>query len=161
MSIMGLDDRGQISAEYLLLLVVILTVFSFMISNFIGPTIDASNNVSAVSDTNVVVKSIADAVNIVYSNGPGAKRTLNVNVPKDMTLTFDGTSQLLEVNKDDLNYTLPDGSQSTSKSVTAPMYYKGDVNPSTTPDQLKLSKGWRTVQVYWNSTNGAFTVTTI
>ena len=159
MSIIRLDHRGQISAEYLLLFVVILTVLLFMISNFIGPTIDASNNVSAVSDTNVVVKSIADAVNVVYSNGPGAKRTLNVNVPQDMTLTFDSDNQVVTTNRDDLNYT-QNGTAYTSKEVSAPMYYNPtDENKDITP--LTLTKGWHTIQVYWNNTNGVFTVTTI
>jgi uncharacterized protein (UPF0333 family) len=146
MSVIRRDNRGQISAEYLLLFVVILTVFLFMIVHFIGPTIDASNNVSLVSDSKIVVESIADAVNVVYANGPGAKRTLNVNVPQDVDLTFDSTNHVVEtsVNLSGVNST-------NLKFINAPMNYNGIINPSTTPDQLSLDKGWRTVQIYWNN----------
>ena len=158
MRIIRRDNRGQISVEYLLLLVVILVVFFYMISHFIGPTIDASNNVSAVSDTKAVVQSIADAMNIVYANGPGAKRTLSVNVPQNMNLIFDSTNDTVKTNVGNLNYT-NGGASSTSKNVSAPMNYNGNVIiPSGTTNQLPLTKGWYTVQIYWDSTNGNFIV---
>jgi uncharacterized protein (UPF0333 family) len=152
MSIIRLDDRGQISVEYLLLFVVILAVFLFMISHFIGPTIDASNNISAVSDTKIVVDDIANAVNIVYANGPGAKRTVNVNVPHDMTLTFDNTNHVVKTDLNKLNYTLSNGTNSALKTVNATMNYNGAIDP------LTLSKGWYAIQVYWDSTSGSFIV---
>ena len=159
MSIIRLDNKGQISAEYLLLFVVILTVFLFMISHFIGPTIDASNNVSAVSDTKVVVQSIADAVNVVYSNGPGAKRTLTVNVPHDMVLTFDSDNHVIGATVNNLNYTLLNKSLANSKVVTATINCNNDINPSTdTPNQLTLDKSWYTIQVYWNPESNEFLV---
>ena len=51
----GMDSQGQLSVEYLLLLVAIFVVFGFMITNFIGPTIDASNDVSNVAAANNAV----------------------------------------------------------------------------------------------------------
>ena len=154
MSIIRLDNRGQISAEYLLIFVVILTVFLFMITNFIGPTIDASNNVSAVSDAKIAVDNIANAVNIVYANGPGAKRTVNVNVPQDMTLTFDNDAHIVKADLNNLNYKLENGTVATSKTLNATIDYKGSIN------SLPLSKGGHNIQVYWD-TDGDFTVTTI
>ena len=157
---MGLDNRGQISAEYLLLFVVILTVFLFMIGHFIGPTIDASNNVSAVSDTKIVVDNIANAVNIVYANGPGSKRTVSVDVPHNMILNFDSSNQVAETTINNLNYTLPNGSQTNSSVVTATINYNKDITtltdiPNTnTLNQLTLNKGWYTIHVYWDPTNG-------
>ena len=50
-----MDSQGQLSVEYLLLLVAIFVVFGFMITNFIGPTIDASNDVSNVAAANNAV----------------------------------------------------------------------------------------------------------
>lgn len=152
MSIRRVDNRGQISAEYLLLFVVILSVFLFMINSFIGPTIDASNNVTAVSDTKIVVESVADAVNIVYANGPGSKRTLNVNAPRDMTLTFDNAKHIVKTTLNNLDYTLENGTPTTTKDVSAPINYYQNIN------SLALNKGWRTVQVYWNTTSSAIEV---
>ena len=155
MSIIRRDSRGQISAEYLLLLVVILVIFGFMISNFIGPTIDASNNVSAVSDTKGVVDSIASAVNIVYANGPESKKTITVDIPKNMNITF--TGNLASTTVSNLSYK-SNGNTSTSKVISAPINYGGTIT------QLTLTKGtngWCTVQVYWNSSNNVISVTQI
>jgi len=145
MKIKRIDNRGQISAEYLLLFCVILIVFLFMINNFITPTIDASNDVSAVAGTKAVVNTIADAVNLVYANGPGSKRTVDVNVPQDMSLTFNTTSQLVGVTVGGLNY---NGNSNNTKFVNATLNYNGNINPSP----LTLSKGSHTIQVYWNGT---------
>lgn len=154
MSIIRLDSGGQISAEYLLLLVVILVIFGFMISNFIGPTIDASNNVSAVSDTKIVVNDIANAVNIVYANGPESKRTVSLDIPRNMTLTF--TGNMVSTNITNLKYT-SNGNTSTSKVVSAPINYGGNISSLT----LNSSSKWCTVQVYWNSSSNIISVTQI
>ncbi len=146
MRIIRLDNRGQISAEYLLLFVVILVIFLFMITYFIGPTIDSSNNITAVSDTKIVLEGIASAVNIVYANGPGSMRTLQVNAPRDMTLTFDSTKHEVKVTVNNLKYSLPDGTPATSKTITAPINYHSNIA------DLTLTKGWHSVQVYWNNT---------
>ncbi|OEC84883.1 MULTISPECIES: class III signal peptide-containing protein [Methanobacterium] len=154
MSIIRLDNRGQISAEYLLLFVVILTVFLFMINNFIGPTIDASNSVSKASDAKIAIESIADAVNIVYANGPGAKRTIDINIPQDLDLNFNTDSQIVETTINNLNY---NGNPANSKTLNAKINIAAniDISPSTLP----LSKGWHTVQVYWNTTTNNITIT--
>lgn len=154
MSIIRRDSRGQISAEYLLLLVVILVIFGFMISNFIGPTIDASNNVSAVSDTKGVVDSIASAVNIVYANGPESRKTVTVDIPKNMTLTF--TGNLVSTTVSNLNYK-SNGNTTTSKVISAPINYGGAISSLT----LSSNGSWCTVQVYWNSSTNNITVTQI
>ena len=154
MSIIRRDSRGQISAEYLFLLVIILVIFGFMISNFIGPTIDASNNVSAVSDTKGVVDAIASAVNIVYANGPESRKTITVDIPKNMILTFAGNT--VSTNVSNIKYT--NSSNLTIKVVSAPINYGGTIN------QLTLTQGtngWCTVQVYWNSSNNVISVTQI
>jgi len=150
MSVIRRDNRGQISAEYLLLFVVILTVFLFMIVHFIGPTIDASNNVSFVSDSKIVVDSVTNAVNVVYANGPGAKRTLNVNVPQDMTLNFDTTNHKVWT-KLNLSY---NGNSTTWKYLNDTLDYSGDITSS-----LSLNKGWRTVQIYWNTSSSDMEIT--
>jgi len=144
MKIKRFDNRGQISAEYLLLFCVILIVFLFMINNFISPTIDASNDVSSIAGTKSVVDAIADAVNIVYSNGPGSKRTIDVNGPQDMVVTFNATSQLVGVSVANVSY---NGIPNNTKFVNSTLNFNGVFTPST----LTLTKGAHTIQVYWNN----------
>jgi len=83
MSIKKLDNRGQISVEYLLLIVVILVVLGSITIPLIGKSIDASNDISYTSDAKIAVESVADAINLVYANGPGSKRTLNIRIPQN------------------------------------------------------------------------------
>ncbi len=126
-----MDDRGQISAEYLLLIVVILVILSFVTIPLMGESIDASNNVSQASDAKVVVESIANAVNIVYANGPGAKKSLDVNIPKNgMDIQYNSSSLILKNN--------------IAKPVNATVNANVSLNTNT------LNKGWYKAIVYWD-----------
>lgn len=135
----GMDSQGQLSVEYLLLLVVIFAVFGGMITYLIGPSIDASNDISDVSSTSNAINSIANAVNIVYANGLNSKRTLRVYIPVDntkITVCSTGLSS---------NITLSDN---TTKNVSATTAYP------MAPYTYTLSKGWHTVTIRWSQASG-------
>lgn len=133
-----MDNRGQISAEYLLLIVIILIILGSISIPLMSKSIDASNDVSWTSDAKVAVESIANAVNVVYANGPGSKRTFDIYIPKEgMTLQTKGNNIFIVTNLSD----------NTSKNVTATTGYNLPVI------SIPLSKNWHTVQVYWPSGN--------
>ncbi len=138
-----IDNKGQVSAEYLLLFVVILLILSAVTIPLVSDSIDASNDVSWASDARSAVNSIASAVDIVYSNGPGAKRTLNVYIPETMNFKTDSKTISLSV-------VLSDG---TTKQVNATTQY-----PMSTND-IDLNKGWRNVTVKWNNGESSIQVT--
>lgn len=139
-----MDDKGQISAEYLLLIVVILTILTAVTIPLMGQSIDASNDVSWTSDAKVAVETVANAVNIVYSNGPGSKRTFDIYVPKDsMSILVNGSDVSLLT-------TLSDG---TNKTVSASTGY--NLNGTG----ITVNKGWHRIQVYWPIGSNAITVT--
>ena len=73
-----MDVKGQISVEYLMIALVFLIIMTTVTVPLIGKSINASMDVSDTSDVSNAVNSIADAVGIVYANGPGSKRTVNV-----------------------------------------------------------------------------------
>ncbi|MDR3223864.1 MAG: class III signal peptide-containing protein [Methanobrevibacter sp.] len=82
------DNKGQLSIEYLL---VVLTVILILIAITL-PTLEFGVN-NSIDMTNILkTKSecvkIADAVNIIYSNGAGSKKTIIVDIPKDTNLNF-------------------------------------------------------------------------
>ena len=130
-----MDYKGQISVEYLLLIVVILIILGTVTLPLIGRTIDASNDISWTSDAKNTIASVANAVNIVYSNGPQSKRTLTVYIPKN-GMNFNNTSNSLG-----LGTLLNNG---TIKNVNSTIYYPVTTNVNT------LNKGWYTVVVYWD-----------
>lgn len=139
-----MDDKGQISAEYLLLIVVILTILTAVTIPLMGQSIDASNDVSWTSDAKVAVETVANAVNIVYSNGPGSKRTFDIYIPRDgMVLQASGSDITIAT-------TLSDG---TTKDVSASTGYNLNITA------IPLNHGWYRIQVYWPIGLNAITVT--
>lgn len=141
----NMDNRGQISAEYLLLIVVMLIILTSVTLPLVGKSVDDSNDLSWSSDAKIAVETIANGVNIVYANGPGAKRTFDVYIPQNMALTTAGNDVILVV-------TLSD---SSTKTITANTGYA--LNPTNIP----LSRGWHTIQVYWPLGTNTITITAI
>ena len=131
----GMDSQGQLSVEYLLLLVVIFVVFGFMITYLIGPSIDAGNDISDVSDASNSMNNLANAANIVYANGPGSKRTVMIYFPQD------GMRLSRGANFFSTTVALSDGTNKTVNATTSyPIAaYVGGAN----------SKGWHKAQVFW------------
>jgi uncharacterized protein (UPF0333 family) len=129
----GMDSRGQLSVEYLLLLVVIFVVFGAMITYLIGPSIDSANDISDVSGASNTINSIANAINIVYANGPGSKRSLKVYIPDSMTIIVNSSGVCT-------NVPLSNGSV---KTIIAPLNGPADVWSKT------ITKGNRNAVIIW------------
>lgn len=140
-----MENKGQVSAEYLLLLVVILIIMGAVTVPMVATSVNATMDVSTSSDTKNAVQSIANAVNLVYANGPGAKRTLSIYMPQTMNFTYDGVAKTI-------NQKL--GLSSQNKTITASVDYTVNfTNPNP-------SKGWHETQISWptNATNAPITV---
>ena len=83
-----MDVKGQVSAEYLLLALVFLIIIGSVTVPLIGSSISSSLDISHSSDVSAAINSITNAVGVVYANGPGAKRTVNVYFPISGSLTY-------------------------------------------------------------------------
>jgi len=128
-----MEDKGQISAEYLLLIVVILVILNTVTIPLIGQSIDAANDVAWTFDAKVAVTTIANAVNIVHANGPGARRTLEIYIPRGgMNLQYNNRSSLV------LSNNIP-------KPVNSTVNYPVTINTAT------LNSGWHKVTVHWST----------
>ena len=130
----GMDNKGQLSVEYLLLLVVIFVVFGAMITYLIGPSIDSANDISDVSAASNTVNTVANAVNLVYANGPGSKRVVTVYIPQD-NMRFLRTGNYIN-----LTVTLTNGTKVAS-ATTNQKIYTNDAN---------ITKGNHNIGIYWN-----------
>ena len=131
-----MDSRGQLSVEYLLLLVVIFVVFGAMITYLIGPSIDSANDISDVSASSNLVNTYANTANIIYSNGPGSKRTIKFYIP------VDNTTIITSGNTVSINVRLSDN---TTKVVNA------NTNYQIAAHSWNLSKGWHNATIYWGT----------
>jgi uncharacterized protein (UPF0333 family) len=139
----GMDNKGQLSVEYLLLLVVIFVVFGAMITYLIGPSIDSANDISRVSAASNAVNSIANAANLVYSNGPNSKRTLQVYIPDNTVITCNYTGWTSTNGSVNAYVTLSNGSIET---ITSPTFWRLDPNTYNSP-------GYHTVVLSWGNSN--------
>ena len=141
-----MDRRGQASAEYLLLIVVILLVMGWLLVNVYQPSIGATMDVSIASDAKNAVTNIANAANLVYANGPGAKRTLSVYIPASGTFTSNNASKVIKFN----SASLANSSHSVNASTSSNMTIE---NPNVT-------KGWyNNIVVEWKLNTNYISVT--
>jgi uncharacterized protein (UPF0333 family) len=132
-----MDVKGQASAEYLLLALVFLIILGSVTIPLVGKAVDSSMDVSDTSNVDAAVNSIANAVGVVYANGPGAKRTINVYFPVGGTLTTNGNVLQMPV-------TLSNG---TSKSISAPL----PTAVTLSPNGLVTQKTNYNATVTWTS----------
>lgn len=147
-----MENKGQASAEYLLLIVVILIILAAVTVPLVGSSVNATMDVSKSSDTKNAVESIANAVNIVYANGPGAKRTITIYIPETSTLT-----SMNAVGGNVSNKVIGMGvllSNGTTKYVNASTDYNTTItNPNLT------GKTWYNVTITWDVGSNLITIT--
>ena len=93
-----MDSKGQVSVEYLFLILIFLIILFTVTIPFATHAITDSQNVSVTSDAETAVSTIANSVDIVYANGPNSQRTVNVYIPQNNTnLVYDPTDNLLNL----------------------------------------------------------------
>jgi uncharacterized protein (UPF0333 family) len=143
LNVIKMDVKGQVSVEYLLVILVVLLVFGMMLTNVITPSINATSDVSKSSDAKTAVDTIANAADLVYANGPGSKRTLSVYIPKhtDFTTGTDGISMTVPLSK------------SRTKVIT-----RDTDSKLSTQNLNSVSAGWHTVVVEWKQNEKVVTV---
>lgn len=147
-----MDSRGQASAEYIFIILIFLIVLTMVTVPFAGEAISSSQNVSVASDAKTALSTIANAVNVVYSNGPGAKRTVNVYFPQnDALLDYDVTNKALTLGLQDIPVSA-DNPGVPKENVQASVPYAVDVNGTVT-------QGWHDVEITWDVGDTSITVT--
>lgn len=139
-----MDSRGQASAEYIFLILIFLIVLVTVTVPFAGKAITSSQNVSVTSDAQTALSTIVNAVDVVYANGPGAKRTVNVYIPQDTTLHYSNNVLMLDLNGIPVNASVPDVNK-PYVNLTVP--YDVDVEPSGG----SITKGWHNFGITWEA----------
>ncbi len=83
---MMLDDRGQVSLEYILIFAVSLIILIAFTMPFLNETMSDTFDVSDSLKTKVDLSKIADAIKQVYGEGEGSKQTVSINVYKPVKI---------------------------------------------------------------------------
>ena len=138
------DFKGQLSLEFLLisfLVVLILVSITLPLANLgLDLGIDSSNMLEIKSE----VSKITNEIDSVYSNGAGSKRTIAIEVPKDINIKFSKNPHT-EIGLATVDYFLSEG---LVKKIELSYKYP-DLNCN-----LYLIKGYNKVIIEWpiNST---------
>lgn len=128
-----MENKGQISAEYLLTVVVILVIIATVSIPLVGKSVNDTMDISQSADVENTVNSIANAVNIVYANGPGSKRTISVYMPITLSLTTDGSTIQMSV----------------PLNTNGPKLIEAKINHNVSIPSPSFEKGWHNVTVTW------------
>ena len=83
---MMLDDRGQVSLEYILIFAVSLIILIAFTMPFLNETMSNTFDVSDSLKTKVDLSKIADAIKQVYGEGEGSKQTVSIDVYKPVKI---------------------------------------------------------------------------
>jgi hypothetical protein len=129
------DNKGQLSVEYLLIILVILLAFIAIVLPTLEFGINNSIDMSNIVKTKSECVKIINAIDIVYSNGIGSKKTEIIDIPKDTTIHF-----ISQDNKAYFDYLLND---KTMKRVYLPY------NCPNFSSSLAIPKGITKIAIEW------------
>lgn len=120
------DSRGQVSFEYLLIFaisLIILIVFTMpLLNQTMETTLDVYDSINAKSD----LSKIASAINTVYGEGQGSKKTLNIHTDNSFKVNIESNYLYSNLKlKDNKNKMIKVSCRSNLKSSSVYLY-KGE-----------------------------------
>lgn len=128
-----LDDKGQVSFEYLMIFtisLIILIVFTLPLTQTtIEDTLDVSDSINVKSD----LVTISQAIKEVYGQGQGSKQQINLNSDKSVKISV-GKNQI------SCSLKLKDKSKKS---------FKESYNSNLKSTSIKLDKGENIIVVEW------------
>ena len=128
-----IDNRGQVSLEYMLILaisLILLLVFTLPLTEL---TVQSTMDVSDTMDMKYSLSELSHAIKTVYGQGQGSKQSVNIIVKKSVNVN-------VNMNYVSCNLKLKDGSTKTVKE-----YYSSNLKKTSIP----LTKGSNTIIVEW------------
>ncbi|KZX17573.1 hypothetical protein [Methanobrevibacter filiformis] len=133
------DNHGQLSLEYLLIIIIILLIFTFIVLPIGALAVDFAIDTSSIIESKNEVSKIATAIDNVYLNGKGSKRTLILDLPENIVVDFSKSINLVE-SKLSFSLNLSNGQR---KQIEIPLKY------SKLQGSIELSKGYNKIIVHW------------
>ena len=134
---MILDNKGQLSLEYVLSSMIVILIISLISVPILLTAMDYSNDIIDSINAKSELSKITDAIDFCYSSGKGSKRIVYVDLNRnvDIRLYNDGNKGFASI---DLNLS------DNSKEITSSFDYNG-LNGN-----IHLSKGFNKIAVNWD-----------
>lgn len=127
------DDRGQVSLEYMLIFAISLILLAVFTLPLTEKTIENTLDVSDTLDVKSDLSKMSLAVKEVYGQGQGSKQTIHIVSSKDLQVD-------VADNYISCTLKLNDGQSKTEK-----MYFKSTLEKSS----IYLKKGENSIVVEW------------
>lgn len=89
--------KGQISIEFMLILLICIGYLHMLTATVIGPSIDAAEDITRLGQAKLSAEKLASAINEMGSSLGEGKRTLHLFVPKDSELSCNADSVRFKV----------------------------------------------------------------
>lgn len=90
--------RGQSAVEYLLVFSAVLIVFGVVtLGQMISPAKESARDTLRLSQARSAVDMIANAIDTVYANGPGAVKSVSFHMDGSWTLQLDNVKNKLRI----------------------------------------------------------------
>ena len=103
MAFLVLNKKGQISIEFVLILLIGLLYLQTISSAVITPAIDSAKDVSNVGEARLAAEKIVNSVNELSVSPGDAKKTIRVYVPENSTVTISDSGVEFSVNLSSTN----------------------------------------------------------
>ena len=134
---MILDNKGQLSLEYVLSSMIVILIISLISVPILLTAMDYSNDIIDSINAKSELSKITDAIDFCYASGKGSKRIVYVDLNRnvDIRLYNDGNKGFASI---DLNLS------DNSKEITSSFDYNG-LNGN-----IHLSKGFNKIAVNWD-----------
>ena len=134
---MILDNKGQLSLEYVLSSMIVILIISLISVPILLTAMDYSNDIIDSINAKSELSKITDAIDFCYASGKGSKRIVYVDLNRnvDIRLYNDGNKGFASI---DLNLS------DNSKEITSSFDYNG-LN-----ENIHLSKGFNKITVIWD-----------
>ena len=133
----SLDNKGQLSLEYILSSMIAILIISLISVPILLTAIDYSNDIIDSIDSKSELSKITDAIDYCYASGKGSKRIVYVDFNQNVNLRLYGNGKGGIAS---INLSLSENSREVVHSFDYP-----NLN-----ENIHLSKGFNKIIVEWN-----------
>ena len=92
----GLKSKGQISIEFILIILIVLIYIHSVIQPTAKAAAQSTEDVARLAQTKLAAQKLGAAINELQANQSDGKKTIELFVPKDGTVTCNGSANVIE-----------------------------------------------------------------
>ena len=136
MKIFNLDNKGQLSLEYILSSMIVILIISLISVPVLLTAMDYSNDIIDSIDSKEELSKVTDAIDYCYASGKGSKRIVYVDFNQNLNLRLSNNGKIGIAS---INLNLSSGSMEITDAFDYPYLN----------ENIHFSSGFNKVAVEW------------